>query len=641
MAFSNPFRARQSEQASADALFLGLFAPDRLDLLPTDGLWDRLVVLRSAPGGGKTSILRLLTPGALWALHRHRNMPSMEGLAERMVTWGALGPSGPTALGIFLTCNPQYASIREIDADERTRERFFLALLDARIVLAGLQGALDLAGRSYPDDLASVTLQPSRPGSGPVRGDELYRRACQTETAISGLMDDMDADDVSLPDGAGRLPSLDLFAGRVLVDGNVVASRTVLMLDDAHRLHRSQRKVVREMLMERDIKMGRWMAERLEGIEIEEVFAPGAREGRDYLRIGLDGWASDAAKQSSAFEKTVLDIASRRARVSTVIQEHALPDDTFGSFLGELRLEPDRVAAIHAEERSAAEELAKTSGRYGAWVEDRARQDEVSLEGAFEWRALRILIERDRQKSQSELFPDEVLEPQVAEQRGSPGTYAAAELFVCRHHRIPYYHSASRMARLASWNIEQFLGLGADIFDQVIAAVTLKKEPEISAAKQDQLVRRAARRYLDAIPRGLPHGEDISRLVRAVGQMSSAETYKPRASYAPGVTGFALFMEDIDRLRTAAITRQDPASRRLLQALTVAVWNNIFEAQFDKASKGRKVAVFSLNRLLCAHYSLPLQYSGFREKRLDDVKNWIVLSEDGLAQLALSPEVSP
>ena len=50
---TNPFHVRTSEQAGSDTRFLGLFGPGVLQGVAADQLWDRLIVLRSAPGGGR------------------------------------------------------------------------------------------------------------------------------------------------------------------------------------------------------------------------------------------------------------------------------------------------------------------------------------------------------------------------------------------------------------------------------------------------------------------------------------------------------------------------------------------------------------------------------------------------------------
>ena len=57
----NPFLIRTAEQSESDDQFLNLFSLAVLDLLPEDGSWNRLLPIVSAPGGGKSTLLRLPT----------------------------------------------------------------------------------------------------------------------------------------------------------------------------------------------------------------------------------------------------------------------------------------------------------------------------------------------------------------------------------------------------------------------------------------------------------------------------------------------------------------------------------------------------------------------------------------------------
>ncbi|MBN3951970.1 MAG: hypothetical protein HWQ38_38100 [Nostoc sp. NMS7] len=70
----NPFRMRASEQSESDDNFVRLFSSRVLDILgdSTEGLFDRLRIFISAPGGGKTSLLRLFTPNALLTIRTIR-----------------------------------------------------------------------------------------------------------------------------------------------------------------------------------------------------------------------------------------------------------------------------------------------------------------------------------------------------------------------------------------------------------------------------------------------------------------------------------------------------------------------------------------------------------------------------------------
>jgi hypothetical protein len=62
----NPFRVRASARAVSDEQFIKTFAASAVEILrDPKNPWGGLVFVRSAPGGGKTTLLRLLTPGSL------------------------------------------------------------------------------------------------------------------------------------------------------------------------------------------------------------------------------------------------------------------------------------------------------------------------------------------------------------------------------------------------------------------------------------------------------------------------------------------------------------------------------------------------------------------------------------------------
>jgi hypothetical protein len=59
------------------------------------------------------------------------------------------------------------------------------------------------------------------------------------------------------------------------------------------------------------------------------------------------------------------------------------------------------------------------------------------------------------------------------------------------------------------------------------------------------------------------------------------------------------------------------------EVLAAAIANNLLEPILDYKCKGTMWMVLNLNRLLCPKYWLPLQYGGFKEKRLDELASWL------------------
>lgn len=101
----NPFRIRKSEQIGTESKFHGLFGPQMVEVLKenSDSLWDRLQIIHSAPGGGKTSLLRLFTAESLIAIHNHnyRSIPEYKLLYDTVQSLGAIDEKGPTILGVL------------------------------------------------------------------------------------------------------------------------------------------------------------------------------------------------------------------------------------------------------------------------------------------------------------------------------------------------------------------------------------------------------------------------------------------------------------------------------------------------------------------------------------------------------------
>ena len=87
--------------------------------------WDRLLIIESAPGAGKTTILRLFTPRSLRLVERLKEQDAYRILYEQLTDLGALTGAGPAVVGILVSCREQYASIQDLPIDEQVQRRWF------------------------------------------------------------------------------------------------------------------------------------------------------------------------------------------------------------------------------------------------------------------------------------------------------------------------------------------------------------------------------------------------------------------------------------------------------------------------------------------------------------------------------------
>jgi len=620
----NPFRLRASENIEVDATFVRLFAPGVLDLLKGD---ERLStrIIRSAAGGGKTSLLRLFTPGPLLQLHAHRAQEEYVDLFEKMRNLGAISDDGPRLLGILLSCDKNYVALADMGLDGGREQRLLFALLDARLILAVLREALSLRRLDILENLDRLTVTAGNDGIDfnglelPCSGQAIYDWARRREDEICGAIDSFDTEDFT-GSGSDSLSSLLVLRPEsILIDGAPVAERMLIMLDDVHKLTTSQRESLVATILNARISTPVWVAERLEALGTDELLASGMTEGREYEEVLLleDYWRRHAKQ----FERLVFNIADRRAQASSSVE-----NSTFGSCLQDA-LDGTEWQAIfeHALAEVSARVREKAGGKalFGDWIKAREAAAGTPRERATAWRALEVLIERELRKKQSTF--DFSLAVEDLEHKDDSSLNSAAELFLSREYKLPYYFGAATLAKLATSNIEQFLWLAGDEFEEVVSAAIISPShvADLTPARQEAIIKRAARSLWEEIPRRAAKGRSVRRLLEAIGAFSRWYTFQPSAPNDPGVNGIAISMSDRDKLLSEKYLAANPEHAILADIVASALAHNLLDADLDYKVKGDRWMVLNLNRLLCVTYDLPLNYGKFKEKSLPELAKWL------------------
>jgi hypothetical protein len=199
----------------------------------------------------------------------------------------------------------------------------------------------------------------------------------------------------------------------------------------------------------------------------------------------------------------------------------------------------------------------------------------------------------------------------------------AAEVFLSQEFDLPYYFGTHKLASLAFWNIEQFMRLAGDEFEEVVSSRVVRKDPTLDAGRQDQLLRAASTSLWNEIPRRAKNGEKVLKLLDSIGRFCKQRTYEASAPYDPGVTGIAISMQDRASLQSREFLAKNPQYTVLAEVLAAAIANNLLEARLDYKVKGSTWMVLNLNRLLCINFDLPLNYGGFKERPLHDLYSWM------------------
>lgn len=621
--YRNPFRARASEQLDEPVPFLRNFGAGMLESLPdADSLWDRPLVLRSAPGGGKTSLLRLFGVESLSAVATRRT--EFPELAEQLERLGALREDGATHLGITLNLSRDYRSLLDLQLPDDRLRRAFFSLLDSRIILEIVGAALGLVGTDDPGELELVPLGSSAEAAGEAEilgglgGRELVEHASRSERDILRPLDGLLPTEVGFEEAMAspRLHSLALLSQtRLQVSGTELPQRPLIMFDDGHELGISQRRDLLDALRDRSLAVARWYSERFEALDDEEILV-GSAEGRDFEMVELEG---EARRRGRRYENSLLDIADRRAR--PYLDDYASSQQTFTDLVDfhDLEILGGRAREIEDAMRSRVTSLADGRERYATWLDGVGGR---TYEELVDLRALEIVITADLERTQTELLdlPLPVEEFRARQQR----VRASARHFLARDFDLPYYAGANMLARLGSENVEQFLRLAGDVFEEMLAKVTLRKMPHIGASEQDRIVRALSDRYWKELPSRVQRGRLVQTLIGAIAELCRSQTFRATAPYAPGVTGIAMLMGDRERLLDPAVRGEIRGAEDLFVALATGVASNVFSVQLDYSVKNQRVMVVYLNRLLCPQFELPVGRGGFRERSLEEVSGWMV-----------------
>lgn len=638
MAYPNPFRTRHSEAASRNlALFTATFAPEVLHALPAPP-FEQFYVLRSAPGAGKTSLMKCLTASTMSYIHQRRSKTAT--LASFLTDFGVLGPSGPLVIGVLENLDQSYAGLIDIAPSPDLRRRLLFKLIDARVVQGLVRSCLEFVGRSPNDEPGLVQFHPTTPDSarafarlGGTSGSDLVRAAEFAEDELLDLFDEIIARPGDLPTGHGRMLSLHAFsAARIEVEGIELQARPLIMFDDAHALAEDQRNALLGEFRNRAITVGRWMAIRNVALEDDELFGAGD-EGRDFDIIELEALARERTSSAVAlkrlsgqtltptrFRNVLLEIADKRASGAL---DRMLTDDTVLTSL--VRVEPDEALAYASHDPFAMvgariSAIAGENPRYSEWIGGTERAE--GRDALARLCELEVLIERDRSRPQLELFADLPLTQEELSARGSSSLREAAYLRAAIEFGIPYYVGTEAYARLGSSNIEQFLELCGDLMARLQTQDATGRELALTPPIQDKIARDASRSYYRSLHQ-LPDGDHVQRFVDGVARISKEEARKPRIPYPPGVTGTALRMSDRAKLRSPE-TLRNPQMEMLYRALKSAIAHNVVWIELNYRVKNADYMVIYLNRLLCPEFDMPLGLGGFRERKLIDMSGWMV-----------------
>lgn len=625
----NPFYMRFAEEIGSDPQYLRLFSSNVLDCLPPDSkLWGRITWIRSSPGGGKTSMLRLFRPAVLRALvFQRQDNEHYADLFARLRHLGAVDEQGPRVLGSLLSCKHNYSLLEDLAGDSARGQQLLLALLNARIIIAALRAAVDLTDQPFPLGLESISIAPPNAVDLPPTARsvstaaQLYEWASEQESRICDAIDTfLDTPPSGLFEGSGLFSLWLISPDALRYRGEKISEHSLVMLDDVHLLSVTQRAALRKLLATLRAPTTVWLAERLEALSVTEHFGEGNKEGRDWNQVFLEVYWRANRKR---FERFARAVANQRADLGSNSEITAFDMCLEGQLHGR-KAASRLVRAAEDTKKRIATRFGRIK-RYQQWITTETEQikEAPPRDAAIGWRTLEILIERDRRKSQREFqWPDEQLET-----RNQADVRAAAELFLHAEARLPYYFGFGRLCALGSSNIEQFLALAGELFDSIlshkIASALARRSQVLTADVQERILRQVVGRMIDDAFRRLPQSQEPRALIESIVALCREQTIQPNAPYSPGVTGIAISMRDRARLADADYLKCNRVAAKLARAISGCIAENLLEPVLDQRCKGERWMLLYLNRAFCLEAGLPLQYGGWRNLGITTLVRWL------------------
>lgn len=620
----NPFLERRSERTTSDQEFALVFSPKILEKLSDDVLRGGVHIFRSAPGGGKTTILRAFTPSILRSFWRSRGNNELKESFPQFVEKGVLNDQdGLQLLGVLISCASGYADL--LPSASPIEEGPFRALLDCRVILRTIRSLGAFLGFASDESLDSIQLEYSDeakelqgiPKLSSAR--ELAEWAEAQEKRIYAQMDSFAGNSSQSVPSSQRIESvLWLQSVRFMRNGSPVATKRLLMIDDLHRLRRKQREILTDELTVQRPGIPVWLAMRTLVLD-DELLSQGAKSGRDIQEYSLEElWGSSKGiHQFLPFAQNVLE---RRMRQQ---------DTVTGTFAQRLReqLEPEEVNTYvqpAIEALRAALQPHKKNARYSEWsARAEKKSEDPSVDALLEFFVTRILVARDVSKKQMSF--DLALPAEAIDDKDSSSLRAAAEVFLHEELGLPFYYGMERLCVMATYNVEELLSMAAALYEGIMAKQVLRiRHHELSPGDQEKILRDVAARRLKFVPKQHTEGTRAQKLITSIGGYCRSRTFLPNAPYAPGVTGVRLSQAELEKLRgrTRSLGEQGDLLRRVLSE---CIAENLLVLRTSSASTARDAgSILYLNRTLCAHFGLPLQMGGWQDVSCTDLIEWML-----------------
>lgn len=636
---ASPFEKRAIEKIRHDEAFLPYVAPAPFEIYlkpyaEQEVLLDRLVVLSGTPGSGKTTLARLFQVQALRTLQRMADASdALAELRDALANCKAYDGALPRIAGCRLSMEENYRDCWECPYDEIVRQKLMRTLINARAMLAWLHGfedaRIDLANvrllgrRRTADELASIGGESAL--GARARAIEVERAAYRVCAALlPPAIDDMPPE---LGEPYAPIDLIDHF--EVVIEGQRCKMVPLLMLDDVHGLHGSQREYLIRWLAGREIAIARWVLTRFDAFGPDHILypqslnkalaashEPGIQVKREITEIRLQ-CPGERAKSRKEFRKVARQMCRRYLAQIPIMQRRGATDlaqmlDKHLDHVTQAQLKEGAALLERAIKATSlpADSVAAIADQVNDRLVGRAvREQEAIVVGqAMTSILLRRLAKKTPQKT---FFDDE--EPEVSEDhvvRPNSSVEHGARIHLWHAAQVPYTFGFEDLADTANENAERFLYFAGQLVNLLQTRIIRSKEPRLTAGQQSSLLRAHAQEMIRRW--NFPESEMVRRLATGIAEQCVTKSLEPNASLGGGANAFGVPMHEYER-----ICKDQPDLARVLQFGSAY---NVFTLVPEHRTKHKDWCLIELSGPLLLSYGLTLQRGGFLERRVADLE---------------------
>lgn len=628
----NPFKKRATEYVPEARELLPLISPAPVDTFfagDETNLLDKLAVVVGTPGSGKTTIAKVIEFESLDAISRDPKRINRE-LADTLTRLGLLQDGSPTLLAYRLQMTSNFRSIWDLPYEDDVKRALLRSFVQSKSMLGWFR-ALEGSGISADDiDIKLNDDVEHDPSISSSPGASAYRaRARDVEAGILKVVTALIPPDVETLAADYIHHRYDIFEAIQHIEIRHEASRSrvrlkpMIIVDDAHELHPGQFAQLKDWLMQRNIKVSRWIMCRADvvppedfrgmftdGTALPKKYQSGTSSGRDYIMKVMELLKGDKRSQ---FSNTAKDISKRYISAIPIFSRRQIT--TLSTMLDESNpgISQSDYSTLNNEVLKLASQ-SKFSEKLMQTLKARINDDvpdDVALA------ALRILIHREINKTPQLSFLEddrEIEQPHGEDKPVKSALLDGAKIQLLHQFRKPYYYGFNKIIEAANFNIEQFIKLSDILVDNMIAIIIKgKKNRSLTAKMQHEALTELCTATLKEWD--FPFHVYTRKLVQHIASRCEEITLRPNAPLDAGANAIGVAQSSMD----TALESSD----RLSRVLHFAFANNALNYIPNYSCKGKTWCLLELGAIPCIAHGLTLRRGGFVEGTLSELEKSI------------------